>query len=38
MEAGGSHRDGIRQTISDQELADLAKGFGIASVAGALSI
>lgn len=33
-----SHRDGIKQTITDQELADLAKGFGVVPAAGILSV
>ncbi|MBP2655541.1 MAG: Rhamnulose-phosphate aldolase [Firmicutes bacterium] len=33
-----SHREGIKQTITDQELTDLAKAFGVTPVAGVLKV
>jgi len=33
-----SHRDGLKQTITDQELADLAKTFGVTPMAGVLNV
>jgi len=32
-----AHRDGIKQTISDSDLADLAKAFGVTPMAGVLT-